>query len=113
MKHWTETGPGRQLDGYVSEHIFGQRSCVCCHGVTCSRCDCLPYSTDLNAAMKVVLKVQEGPWRYILEGIGDGNHVAKFRKIVDNVPVEVEEWADTPAHAICLAALRTVEGDDY
>ncbi len=124
--------PGRELDALVAEKVMGwawpEGRCPVCgwrfaesreHGCVPDDCSQRPrpnpiaseawphYSTDIAAAWQVVEKLRElhpDGWVNLMNGVGDGWHVS-----VSTGDQEYGANAKTPAHAICLAALESVE----
>lgn len=73
------------------------------------------YSTDINAAMRVVVKIMKDYKMsftlYSPSSETNNKWVALFRKHIQGKPiVEFNSVGESPAHAICLAALEVVDG---
>ena len=71
---------------------------------------CPPYSTDMNAAKEVVEKMRGLGWYLTLESPCPGRTLWEaYFTHCDNA-TKYHDWnADTPAIAICLAALEAVK----
>jgi len=106
---------GRKLDALVVEKVFGKKSCLCCHGCACEIHDSPNYSTDLIAAWRLVER-----FGFMIHpcGLGSDGKPAGYwvgyprdghTGLVGDMENETVAFADTAAHAICLAALKAVE----
>ena len=114
----------REIDALVAEKVMGCRVEKCGHAfnVFC-RCDprrihgkfphdeILRYTSDISAAWEVVEKMRElnngdvTEFRFTWRGTKNPGYC--FRIWESDLEVDMEEFrADTPALAICLAALK-------
>lgn len=125
--------PGRELDVLVAEKVFGCKPFLGSDGVT-KYCKCnmknqldngshetrfkgiKPYSIDMGYAMEIVDHVRKVHWEDVFSllspqdecklwfaGFEKKWHGRKYAQVYDR------EAGDTAAHAICMAALKTVE----
>lgn len=111
--------PGRELDALIAERVMGWRNIPTAsvpdrpwideHGMGFQ--DLKPYSTDISAAWEVVEKL--GGFldlkRYVLIQGQGMKCIADFVSHRAYGKPSCSAIADTPAHAICLAALKAVE----
>ena len=121
---------GRELDALVAEKVMGcdpvKGMYYCTDPNHPNKCGegIAHYSTDISAAWEVVEKLQNdgiafGMWwdaheldkRFRVESYpGCGENTWAYRGHNKHKPFEIE--CDTAPHAICLAALKTVEHND-
>jgi len=64
------------------------------------------YSTDIASAFDVVEKLQSQDWAFILDNMH--GHLGHWQAHFEWARAVYQADADTPSHAICLAALRVV-----
>jgi hypothetical protein len=114
--------PGRELDALIAEKVFGfSAESISGIGQTWSRKNdsdgfyLQPYSTSIEAAWEVVEKMFKLGWNMELNlSVSDDSraHVSvyrvDFRKFI-NQEAWVTEFSQSAPHAICLAALKTME----
>ncbi len=79
-------------------------------------CDDWQPSTNIAHAFEVVEKMREKGWTFSLcnnnEACGQGDSSVEFWNDSHSMDGEFMKFADTPAMAICLAALEAVKGKD-
>ena len=120
----TELKSGRKLDALIAEKVMGwsldQLAAECgiyrgwpSKGDAIHR-PALPilyYSTSISAAWEVVEKMMSGGFRFVFSCEGEKSH-AHFFNDDQEVPGATQFYAvgETAPLAVCLAALKLVEG---
>ena len=92
--------PGRELDKLIARKVLKLKDE---HGFFIEL-DCPHYSTDIKAAWEIVDKLGEHPGYYDLYLAG---HSTQWRARFEEQDTHTAK-GETPAHAICLAALKAV-----
>jgi hypothetical protein len=118
--------PGRELDALVAKQVIGWKriyesgpngepGCLDEHQIERNDDEIPHYSTSIEAAWQVVEKMEfsmPDTWTFSLFGGRRDWHVeidSNDGKFLQNAAsVNVFTRAETPAHAICLAALKAV-----
>lgn len=100
-----EMKPGRELDALIAEKVMGLATAEEDSDENWVPVGVPGYSTDIAAAWEVVGKLwedQESVFE-LTRPVGSGFN-CRFRQGA------IKEWGETAPHAICLAALKSVEG---
>jgi len=66
-------------------------------------------STNIAQAFEVVEKMQKGGWKFFSIEVDDLYNGGMWKAVFYTPPNPFIEYADTPATAICLAALKAIE----
>lgn len=102
---WPEQDPKWECKAFTAPVIFGYQTLK----------PCIPpnYSTDIGVAWQVIDKIQEIAYPVCIEFNSDKWHCAGYLKNHDSTGAVANPLtryfsfsAETPAHAICLAALK-------
>lgn len=110
--------PGRELDALVAEKVmgFGEKFNLYGENLFKSGLYILQYSTSIEAAWEVVNRLFSLGFDMYLETFLDDCDKPQcrvsFQKIDDQEHTTGPWFADTPPHAICLAALRALGHDE-
>jgi hypothetical protein len=115
-----EMQPGRELDALIATKVMGITipswlEVPAGLQTMTSREVVPPYSTDLSDAWHIIERLHELGWHYeVGQCVNSARHYASFGSgfysTIDNCfETEFTAASDTPAHAICLAALEVLD----